>query len=156
MQTIFIVLGIWLVTIATCVLIAETIRDAAFLIAGSIFLAISATIVVIATNSYYAMAGRALEDREGRIVVECPNGRYSMVGLESSTCPECGESYTIDHLIREQNYAALRHLPSADTGPRTPSRPMTGPRRSPTCHVWRNNGSGPRHRYMPVTRRRRF
>ncbi len=116
MQTIFVVLGIWIVTIPMCVLIAETMRDAAFLIAGCIFLSISATIVVIAANAYYATVGRALEDREGRIVVECPNCRYSMVGLENSTCPECGESYTIDQLIHEQNYAALRHLPSADTG----------------------------------------
>ncbi len=109
MQTIFIVLGIWFVTIPMCVLIAETIR-ASFLVAGVIFMSISATIVVIAANAYYATTGRAMEDREGRIVVECPNCRYSMVGLEGSTCPECGESYTIDQLIREQNYAALGQL----------------------------------------------
>ena len=114
-QTIFIVLGIWLVTIPMCVLIGETLRSAEFLIAGCIFLGISATIVTVSANAYYAWAGRAIEDRQGKIVVECPECNYSMVGLEGCKCPECGKSFTIDELIREQNYAALR--PASNPAP---------------------------------------
>ena len=35
-----------------------------------------------------------------------------MVGLESCQCPECGTAYTVDRLIREQNYARLRRVDS--------------------------------------------
>ncbi len=99
-QAIFIVAGI--------VIIDQAIGNNPFLIASCIFLAIAGTIAVIAVKAYRAAAGRALEDRQGAVAVTCPACGYSMVGLESCKCPECGAAYTIDGLIREQDYAALR------------------------------------------------
>ncbi len=110
-QAIFIVAGIWFVTIPACVIIDQGVGNNPFLIASCIFLAIAATIAVIAVKAYRAAAGRALEDRQGAIAVTCACG-YSMVGLESCQCPECGTAYTIDGLIRQQDYAALRPGPN--------------------------------------------
>ncbi len=113
--TVCTVLGIWLVAIPLCVLISEVVRNESFLIASTIFLAISATIGTIVVNAHYATRGRPLEDQSGAIAVVCPHCRYSMVGLESCQCPECGASYTVDRLIKEQNYALLRRIPKDDS-----------------------------------------
>jgi hypothetical protein len=51
--------------------------------------------------------GRPVLGREGAVNVFCVQCGYSMAGLRAATCPECGRSYTIDELIREQKYEAL-------------------------------------------------
>lgn len=114
LSTIFIALGIWIVTIPICVLIGENVKRPDFLIAGFIVTAVSSTIVVIALNAYRATAGRPLTDRMGEISVVCPACGYSMVGLESCQCPECGAAYTIDQIIGEQDYAVLRRVQAID------------------------------------------
>ena len=80
-------------------------------------------------NAYYAARGRPLEDRSGALVVLCPRCQYSMVGLESCQCPECGTAYTVDRLIKEQNYALRRRVeeePGAvDAVPDTPALPAS-------------------------------
>lgn len=48
--------------------------------------------------------GRALFTPEDHIDVRCPNCAYSMIGLNETRCPECGATFTIDELIRAQNY----------------------------------------------------
>jgi len=113
--TICTVLGIWLVAIPVCVIISEVVRNESFLIAGPIFLGVSATIGTIVVNAHYATRGRPLEDASGAIAVVCPQCRYSLVGLESCQCPECGASYTVDRLIKEQDYALLRRIPHDET-----------------------------------------
>jgi len=113
--TICTVLGIWLVAIPVCVIISEVVRNESFLIAGTIFLGVSATIGTIVVNAHYATRGRPLEDASGAIAVVCPQCRYSLVGLESCQCPECGASYTVDRLIKEQDYALLRRIPHDET-----------------------------------------
>ena len=113
--TICTVLGIWLVAIPMCVIISEVVRNESFLIAGTIFMGVSATIGTIVVNAHYATRGRPLEDASGAIAVVCPQCRYSLVGLESCQCPECGASYTVDRLIKEQNYALLRRIPQDET-----------------------------------------
>ena len=50
----------------------------------------------------------------GDIRVQCPGCGYSMVGLQSCQCPECGTIYTIDEIIGEQDYAVLRQLPAPE------------------------------------------
>ena len=112
--TVCTVLGMWLVAVPLCVVLAEVVRDDGFLIASTILLAVSGTIVTIAVNAHCALEGRPLEDRTGAIAVSCPKCNYSMVGLESCQCPECGTAYTVDRLIREQNYALLRRVDSTD------------------------------------------
>ncbi len=122
--TVCTILGIWLVAIPVCVIISEMVRAEGFLIAATILLAVSATIGTIVVNAHYATRGRPLEDTSGAIAVVCPQCHYSMVGLESCQCPECGASYTVDRLIREQNYALLRRIPQDETEiPDTPALP---------------------------------
>ena len=128
--TICIVLGIWLVAIPLCVVLAEVIRDDGLLIASTILLAVSGTIVTIAINAHCALEGRPLEDRAGAIAVNCPKCNYSMVGLESCQCPECGTAYTVDRLIREQNYALLRRVDSTDAA-QVDSAPALPPQATP-------------------------
>lgn len=45
---------------------------------------------------------------ENLVDVACPSCGYSMIGLRSLRCPECGTEYTVDDLIRRQNYGAAR------------------------------------------------
>ncbi len=40
------------------------------------------------------------------VQVYCPSCGYSLIGLVESRCPECGAQYTIDELIRHQDYEA--------------------------------------------------
>ena len=72
---------------------------AAVIVAGG-----AATIAIAATTVYHAVGGRRVVDRAGAVRVRCPDCGYSMVGLESTTCPECGVRYTVDELIRAQGY----------------------------------------------------
>jgi hypothetical protein len=51
--------------------------------------------------------GRPVLGPQGSVNVFCVQCGYSMAGLRATTCPECGRSYTIDELIREQKYEAL-------------------------------------------------
>ena len=38
----------------------------------------------------------------GRLTVACPRCGYNLTGLQQTTCPECGTTYTIDELIASQ------------------------------------------------------
>ncbi len=106
------ILGVWLVAIPLCVFIDSVFRREELLIASCIVAAIAATILIIGMAAHGATAGRHVVDEAGTVHVNCPQCGYSMVGLESSQCPECGALYTIDQLIRAQDYAAVRRLPA--------------------------------------------
>ena len=111
LKTAFAVMEGWAVTIPLSVLISETVRREEFLISGCITLAIAATIALVATAAHRAAGGRPLQDAEGNVRVNCPRCDYSMVGLESCHCPECGHRCTIDELIKAQDFARLRLRP---------------------------------------------
>lgn len=44
--------------------------------------------------------------------VRCPECGYSLIGLTELRCPECGTRYTLDEIIRRQNYGDV-HTPAA-------------------------------------------
>jgi hypothetical protein len=111
-RTLIAVLGVWLVLVPTCVLIGET-TNSEFLAIGCALLGVAVTIGLVATAAYRGLGGRALADAAGIVRVSCPGCGYSMVGLDSCACPECGHRCTIDELIRAQDYTAIRQL----TGP---------------------------------------
>ena len=73
--------------------------------------------IMVSAGLCHALGGRSLR-RERPVTVACPRCRYSLVGLESTTCPECGERFTIDAIIRAQEYGGSI-APSADAGPTT-------------------------------------
>ena len=61
--------------------------------------------ILLVTRNYYRYSrGRPVETPDGLVNVHCPECGYSMVGLNECRCPECGEHYTVDQLIRRQNY----------------------------------------------------
>ncbi|MHC5004079.1 MAG: hypothetical protein ACYTJ0_13255 [Planctomycetota bacterium] len=116
------VLGIVSVTIPTCVVIEEVTR-AEFLTAGVAMLGLAAVILVAATTPYRARGGRPIEDLSGTVRVDCPGCGYSLVGLDSCHCPECGHRCTVDELIRAQDYAVLRDPAAVPAGPSDRSEP---------------------------------
>ncbi len=134
-RTIFAVLGVWLVIIPLTVVLDVTVRRAEPIIVGVVFLGVAATITLIATVAYRGLGGRAVQDPDGEVHVNCPSCRYSMVGLASCTCPECGTAYTIDQIIRGQDYAVLRRRTPPGAG--ETDRPAEGPagERADTLHL---------------------
>jgi len=104
LRTAFIVLGLWAGTIPLCVMIEATTRNEYF-ITGVLFLAAALTIIIIAGSIYGASRGRPVMTKTGSVRVNCESCGYSMVGLSSTTCPECGHAPTIDQLIAAQDYA---------------------------------------------------
>lgn len=134
--------AIWAVAIPLCVLWDVALRNEEFMIGGTIMFAISFSIALIATASYRGLGGKALKDEAGAIAVTCPHCGYSLVGLSSCACPECGNTFTIDELILAQDYAEIRRLlliesegqrrnlpPARDEDPE--SEPPSGPGISP-------------------------
>ncbi|MHC5024232.1 MAG: hypothetical protein ACYTGG_10035 [Planctomycetota bacterium] len=107
------VVGVWAVAIPLCVLIEEMFSREDLLIASCIVVAIAASILIVTISAYRGIEGRAIQDDAGRVNVNCPRCGYSMVGLESCQCPECGMHYTLDQLIRAQEYGAVRRTMSS-------------------------------------------
>lgn len=126
---------VWTVATVIGVVFDMLISQAGFLIGGVIVLAVAITIGLIATVTYQSLGGKPLMQEAQMIRVYCPHCRYSLVGLQSCTCPECGASFTIDEIIRAQDYAAIRREaikpetldadePPASTAPPTPPTPL--------------------------------
>ena len=108
LRTIFALIAIWLTTICLCVIAVEITRSEEFFISALVFLAIGLSIAIVVASIYRGLGGKAMVERTGEVRVKCPQCDYSLVGLESCTCPECGARFTIDQLIAAQDYAALR------------------------------------------------
>jgi len=106
-RTVIAVLGIWLVAIPTAVLIGD-LFGGGFLVVATIFTAITMTVGLVVIVAYKSSAGRSMVDDSGQVAVRCPTCGYSMVGLATCSCPECGTTFTIDEIIRRQDYAVLR------------------------------------------------
>ncbi len=120
---------IWTTTVVIAAVLDMVIRDAMFLVTGVIFLAIAITIGLIATVTYQSLGGKPLMQEAETIRVFCPHCKYSLVGLQSCTCPECGASFTIDEIIRAQDYAAIRResMESESSNADQPPATATGP-----------------------------
>ena len=107
LRTAFALIAIWVVTIPLCVLAAEVVREEEYFIFAFVFLAIGLSVALVSASIYRNRGGKAIVQRSGEVRVRCPQCGYSMVGLESCTCPECGAGFTIDQLIAAQDYAAV-------------------------------------------------
>jgi hypothetical protein len=105
-RTLLLVAGVWIAAIPITVLLDTKVQRADGLIVGTVFAAIATTVGLLVTLAYRTMAGRTVRDALGAVRVNCPRCGYSMVGLCSSTCPECGTTFTIDQIIGGQDYAA--------------------------------------------------
>ena len=107
-RTVFGLVALWALLIPVCAAIGAAIRQSDFLIASLVVFGIGVTLAVIATVTYRSIGGNAVRDQAGSVQVRCPRCGYSMIGLETCQCPECGHRCTIDALIAEQDYASLR------------------------------------------------
>ena len=99
-----------IVIIAVCVsaLFGVSMRSPEFFIAATLFLGAAALVAVITATIHRASRGRAIAGTDGAVAIHCPACGYSMSGLDTTTCPECGLHTTLDALIRAQDYDALR------------------------------------------------
>lgn len=112
-RTTFGVIAVWVVAVPICVLIDKFVgRSEEFWIAACILAACAASILLVTSASYKAKSGRAIANSAGEVNLNCPNCGYSMIGLNEARCPECGTQFTLDDLIRRQDYDALRKSPS--------------------------------------------
>lgn len=107
LKTIFSIMGIWSIAIPATVFIDEVMGSADFYISSILALATGATVFVLFTLGYRRGGGKALALRDGVIDVHCPVCEYSLVGLSQCVCPECGSEFTIDEIIRKQNYRVI-------------------------------------------------
>jgi hypothetical protein len=88
-----------------------SMRNPELFIAGTIFLGAAAIATLLSSAVHHAARGRALLTASGTVSVHCPRCGYSMSGLDSASCPECGARFTLDELIRAQEYDALKPAP---------------------------------------------
>lgn len=96
-------------TIIGCALAEVFVRRDDELVMGAVGLLGGAGILMIwlpALNRL--MVGRRVVDDVNTVNVFCPACGYSLVGLRDLRCPECGASFTIDELIRSQNYTGVK------------------------------------------------
>ncbi|MBN1513098.1 MAG: hypothetical protein JXB13_13875 [Phycisphaerae bacterium] len=111
LRTVFGVLAISVATIMLCMLLANTMPfEGGFLIVACILGGIGGSILLVTAVAYRVRRGKNVFTAEGHVNVNCPSCGYSMVGLEQSRCPECGSQYTLDELIRRQDYANVKRL----------------------------------------------
>jgi hypothetical protein len=124
LKTILICLGIAVATIGVGCAFGASMRQPEFLIAGTVFLGIAGVVGVVTAAGFEGARGRAIRSL-GAVQVVCPRCGYSMAGLESSVCPECGARYTLEQLIAGQGYEGLegpRALPEGtNSAPALPS-----------------------------------
>lgn len=104
----FQVFGAWLVAVPFCVFLDKMLVHEELPIATVILLAIATNFYFVAKGYARWKAPRPVIAPSGEVRVFCPRCRYSMVGLRESRCPECGTQYTLDDLIRQQDYSLPR------------------------------------------------
>jgi hypothetical protein len=92
-----------------------TREEEEFLIAAIVLAGCAAFLFLWLPLTYRGWA-QPVEAESGEVNVICPKCGYSLVGLAELRCPECGERFTIDALIRAQDYAgtASRQAPRFD------------------------------------------
>ena len=73
--------------------------------------------------------GRPVVNSENLVNVTCPHCGYSLIGLRDLRCPECGTQFSIDELIRRQNYGIP--LQSAGQTPNLPPGRTSHPAETP-------------------------
>lgn len=81
------------------------VRDEELLIAAVLLAAGALVSLIWMPEVYRLRRGRSVLTSEGLVDVRCPDCGYSLVGLQDLRCPECGAVFTIDELIRAQNYS---------------------------------------------------
>ena len=104
--------GIMLLNVIAAVVVAQMVRNEELWVAFFIINGVGCSLLMLTYNLHkYSVRKRV--SGEVPISLDCPECGYSMVGLTSSRCPECGREYTLDELVRLQG---IRLLPPGGTG----------------------------------------
>jgi hypothetical protein len=80
--------------------------DDEYMVVAMCLFAAALTLILWLPAIHRLEVGKAVLGRRGDINVNCPQCGYSLIGLRDLKCPECGETFTIDELIRAQGYEA--------------------------------------------------
>ena len=97
--------GIALVTIVLIVVADEYFRRNEEFLMMAAFLSGAAALIGVWSFALVRLnRGRPVIGHDEQVDVHCPNCGYSLIGLTELRCPECGERFTIDTLIRAQDY----------------------------------------------------
>jgi uncharacterized C2H2 Zn-finger protein len=100
--------GVAVLAIGSTVAIDEFLaRDEEFLMAAVLLVGAAVVILVWLPTVQRLIRGRPVVGRDGLVLVNCPQCGYSLVGLRDLRCPECGTEFTIDELIRAQEYSGV-------------------------------------------------
>lgn len=109
-------LAVWACAIPLAVGIEEIVRrDEEALIAAVILMASAATVYVWASAFLGWHLRRAVHRTDGLVRVHCPGCGYSLIGLRTLRCPECGQEFALDEIIAAQRY-------DTSSWPTTPAR----------------------------------
>lgn len=99
-------LAVGLAATGTAILIdVLRLRGDELLIVVVLLVAGALVVLIWLPEVYRWQRGRNVLLSDGVVDVRCPECGYSLVGLRDLRCPECGAAFTIDELIRAQNYA---------------------------------------------------
>ncbi len=95
------------------------VREPEYFIGAFLLLAIGGVILVWLPLAMGYMRRRPVTDADDIVRVNCPQCGYSLVGLRDLRCPECGARFTVDELIRAQNYggASAAQAESVEVAP---------------------------------------
>jgi hypothetical protein len=84
------------------------VRDSEFFILAFILLGLAGVILVWLPVLMRGVRHRPVIDTQDIVRVNCPECGYLLVGLRDLRCPECGTQFTLDELIRAQNYGGTQ------------------------------------------------
>lgn len=97
-------MAVWLITIPAIAAIDEFIGGDEILIAAVCLFAAAITVLIWLPAIQCYRLGRPVLNEENLVNVNCPECGYSLIGLYELRCPECGTRFTLDEIIRRQNY----------------------------------------------------
>jgi hypothetical protein len=105
LRTVLMCVITWTAAGGVCALITSISHRAELLLGAVIVLALGITVALITAGIWDSKRARMIQAPEARVRIHCPSCGYSMAGLERCVCPECGQRFTLDALIRAQNYS---------------------------------------------------
>ncbi len=103
---------LWLFIIPICFILETAIRhEEEFVITGVCLLAGALTVLMWMLPVHRLGHRTPVVNGDNMVNVHCPQCGYSLIGLRELRCPECGARFTIDELIRRQDYGHTRIPP---------------------------------------------
>lgn len=98
-------LALGIATVVGSLLIDHWVRNDEEILIAAFCLVMGACAILLWLPALHRLfAPRPVLNAEDQVNVHCPACGYTLIGLQELRCPECGTRFTIDELIRAQNY----------------------------------------------------